>query len=202
MTDSDEEVDEEEEEDDDEDGSPIPFDPMRSFLGENDEHILFSERAKLYHFDLSINQLAQRGIGELMIVQHKLTNLCRILMLADDELDICVNHPLTRQLELKPHPGIPYAYIWSVLDFARGEAKYETFCVKFHSDEQGRKFVRIFDEFKETLPSLNEDFDLMSLNFSLYENQAPSKGRQDEPSSNESTRKNRPSHSVEYHLIV
>lgn len=150
----------EDEDEDDDDGSPIPLDfmgnvlPSEMNLGEQNEKILFSERAKLLHFDPSINQLKERGNGELMILQHKSTNLSRILMLQDEELDICANHPLTPQLELKPHQHIPHAYVWSVLDFGTGEAKYETFCVKFKTEEHGKQFVRIFNESKENLPSI------------------------------------------------
>lgn len=154
------EEDEDEDDDDDEDGSPIPFDIMRNFLpsdmnlGDQNEKILFSEHAKLLHFDPSINQLKERGNGELMILQHKTSNISRILMLQDEELDICANHRLTPQLELKSHQTIPYALVWSVLDFGTGEARYETFCVKFKTDEHGKQFMRIFNEAKNNLPSI------------------------------------------------
>ena len=160
-SDEDEDDEDEDEDDDaDEDGSPIPLDFMGNVLpsemnpGDQNEKILFSERAKLYHFDPSINQLKERGNGELMILQQKSTNLSRILMFQDEELDHCANHPITPQLELKPHQNIPHAYVWSVLDFGTGEARYETFCVKFKTDEDGKQFVRRFNECKEHLPSI------------------------------------------------
>jgi E3 SUMO-protein ligase RanBP2 len=119
---------------------------------------------------------------------------------------ICANHKITSQLELKPHPGIANAYVWSVVDFADGEGKHETFCVKFKIDEQAKQFVRIFNQSKGTAGdllsigriSLNDDDDddvipigevkptheqierarklQLPLTFYLYENKPPCKG--------------------------
>ena len=117
--------------------------------GEEDENIFFCERAKLYRFDSATNQMKERGIGEMKILQHKTTNLCRILMRREQVLKLCANHQITSQMELKPHQGSENAYVWSAMDFADGEAKHETLCVRFKTDEQAKKFAKIFNEVKE-----------------------------------------------------
>ncbi|CAF4888471.1 unnamed protein product, partial [Rotaria sp. Silwood2] len=38
--------------------------PVEVKTGEEDEDILFCERAKLYRFDSSTNEMKERGIGE------------------------------------------------------------------------------------------------------------------------------------------
>ncbi len=116
--------------------------------GEEDENVLFCERGKLYRFDAPTNQMKERGIGEMKILQHKTTNLCRVLMRREQVLKICANHKITSQMELKPHQGSANAFIWSAMDFADGEPKHETLCIRFKSDEQAKNFAKAFNEAK------------------------------------------------------
>jgi E3 SUMO-protein ligase RanBP2 len=118
--------------------------------GEEDENVLFCERGKLYRFDSATNQMKERGIGEIKILQHKTTKLCRILMRREQVLKLCANHQITSQMELKPHQGSTNAFIWSAMDFADGEAKHETLCIRFKTDEQAKNFAKVFNEAKMT----------------------------------------------------
>jgi len=93
--------------------------------------------------------MKERETGQIKILQHKITNLCRILMRREHVLKICANHQITSQMELQLYHGTTNAYLWSAIDFADGEGKHETLCVKFKTDEQARKFAKIFNESKE-----------------------------------------------------
>ena len=117
--------------------------------GEEDENVLFCERGKLYRFDPETNQMKERGIGEMKILQHKTTNICRILMRREQVLKICANHQITSHMELKPHQGSENAYVWSAMDFADGEAKHETLCIRFKSSDLAKRFVKQFNEAKQ-----------------------------------------------------
>ena len=117
--------------------------------GEEDETVLFSERAKLYRFDTASNQMKERGIGDMKILQHKTTKRCRVLMRREQVLKLCANHQITSQMELKPHQSTANAYIWSATDFADGESHHETLCVKFKTDEQAKKFLNVFNDVKD-----------------------------------------------------
>ena len=117
--------------------------------GEEDENVLFCERGKLYRFDPETNQMKERGIGEMKILQQKTTNICRILMRREQVLKICANHQITSQMELKPHQGSENAYVWSTMDFADGEAKHETLCIRFKSSDTAKKFLQQFNEAKQ-----------------------------------------------------
>jgi Ran-binding protein 1 len=117
--------------------------------GEEDENVLFCERGKLYRFDSEANQMKERGTGEIKILQHKTTNLCRILMRREQVLKLCANHQITSQMELKPHQGSENAYVWSAMDFADGEPKHETLCIRFKSSDTAKKFVKQFNEAKQ-----------------------------------------------------
>ncbi|CAF4535766.1 unnamed protein product, partial [Didymodactylos carnosus] len=99
--------------------------------GEEDETVLFCERAKLYRYDNSSNSMKERGIGEMKILQHKQTKVCRILMRREQVLKVCANHQISSTMEMKPHHGSDNAYVWNCLDYADNSAKQETLCVKF-----------------------------------------------------------------------
>ncbi|CAF4381937.1 unnamed protein product, partial [Rotaria magnacalcarata] len=117
--------------------------------GEEDENVLFCERGKLYRFDSGANQMKERGTGEMKILQHKTTHVCRVLMRREQVLKICANHQITSQMNLKVHQGSANAFIWSAMDFADGEAKHETLCIRFKTDEQAKNFQKVFNEAKE-----------------------------------------------------
>ena len=127
----------------------ITLSAVESKTGEEDENVLFCERGKLYRFDASSNQMKERGIGDMKILQHKTTNICRIVMRREQVLKICANHQITAHMELKPHQGSANAFIWSAMDFADGEAKHETLCIRFKTEEQAKNFAKIFNEAKE-----------------------------------------------------
>jgi hypothetical protein len=139
---------------DDSYGANISFKPIVQLsavdvkTGEEDENILFCERGKLYRFDANANQMKERGVGEIKILQHKTSNVCRILMRREQVLKLCANHQITSQMELKPHQGTPNAYIWSAMDFADGEAKHETLCIRFKTEEQAKNFAKVFNDAK------------------------------------------------------
>ncbi|CAF1087211.1 unnamed protein product [Adineta steineri] len=122
--------------------------PVEVKTGEEDENILFCERAKLYRFDTLTNEMKERGIGEMKILQHKISKQCRILMRREQIFKICANHRITSQMELKPHQSKENAYIWSAMDYADGKPKHEILCVKFKTDEQAKQFVKIFNQVK------------------------------------------------------
>ncbi len=117
--------------------------------GEEDENVLFCERGKLYRFDPETTQMKERGIGEMKILQHKTSNLCRILMRREQVLKLCANHQITSQMELKPHQGSENAYVWSAMDFADGEAKHETLCIRFKGSDTAKRFFKEFNDAKQ-----------------------------------------------------
>ncbi|CAF3310834.1 unnamed protein product [Rotaria socialis] len=139
----------------------VHLSPVRVRTGEEDEHVLFCERAKLYRFDFSSNEMKERGIGEMKILQHKTTKQCRILMRRDQVFKVCANHKITSQMELQPHRETANTLIWSAMDFSDGQFKHETLCIKFKTNEQAVNFSKIFHQAK--LINLNDTDDLPSI---------------------------------------
>ncbi|XP_043365543.1 E3 SUMO-protein ligase RanBP2-like isoform X2 [Dermochelys coriacea] len=154
--------------DEDEDGSDeevvhsddIHFEPIVSLpevevkSGEEDEEILFKERAKLYRWDREVNQWKERGVGEIKILFHTQKKYYRILMRRDQVLKVCANHVITKTMNLKPLNTSNNALVWTATDYADGEAKVEQLAVRFKSQEMADSFKRRFEECQQNLSEL------------------------------------------------
>ena len=114
--------------------------------GEEDENVLFCEKAKLYRFDAEVKQWKERGIGELKILQKLgALNKYRLLMRRDQIRKLCANHALIPGMTLKGMPSSEKMKIWTTnADFADEEVKKETFVVRFKSLEVLEKFELAF----------------------------------------------------------
>ncbi|XP_038597551.1 E3 SUMO-protein ligase RanBP2 isoform X2 [Tachyglossus aculeatus] len=156
--------------DDDDDGSDeevvhsddIHFEPIVSLpevevkSGEEDEEILFKERAKLYRWDRDVGQWKERGVGELKILFHTLKKYYRILMRRDQVLKVCANHVITKAMELKPLNTSNNALVWTASDYADGEPKVEQLAVRFKTQEMADSFKRRFGECQGNLSELQK----------------------------------------------
>lgn len=152
----------------DEDGSDeevvhnedIHFEPIVSLpevevkSGEEDEEILFKERAKLYRWDRDVSQWKERGIGDIKILWHTMKNYYRILMRRDQVFKVCANHVITKAMELKPLNVSNNALVWTASDYADGEAKVEQLAVRFKTKEMTECFKKKFEECQQNILKL------------------------------------------------
>lgn len=86
--------------------------------GEEDEEILFKQRAKLFRWDRDLNQWKERGVGDLKILYHPAKKYYRVLMRRDQVLKVCANHTITKDIELKPMNTSANALVWTANDYA------------------------------------------------------------------------------------
>lgn len=86
--------------------------------GEEDEEIIFKERAKLYRWDKEVNQWKERGVGEIKILFHTKKKCYRVLMRRDQVLKVCANHIITKTMQLKPLNTSNNALVWIATDYA------------------------------------------------------------------------------------
>lgn len=86
--------------------------------GEEDEEILFKERAKLYRWDRDATQWKERGVGEIKILFHTQKKYYRVLMRRDQVLKVCANHIITKEMNLVPSDTSNNALIWVATDYA------------------------------------------------------------------------------------
>ncbi|XP_045139919.1 E3 SUMO-protein ligase RanBP2 [Echinops telfairi] len=158
----------------DEDGSDeevvhnedIHFEPIVSLpevevkSGEEDEEILFKERAKLYRWDRDVVQWKERGVGDIKILWHTIKNYYRILMRRDQVFKVCANHVITKTMELKPLNVSNNALVWTASDYADGEAKVEQLAVRFKTKEMADCFKKKFEECQQNLLNQTEQASL------------------------------------------
>ncbi|XP_049637258.1 E3 SUMO-protein ligase RanBP2-like isoform X2 [Suncus etruscus] len=135
----------------------IHFEPIVSLpevevkSGEEDEEILFKERAKLYRWDRDVSQWKERGVGDIKILWHMMKNYYRILMRRDQVFKVCANHVITKTMELKPLNVSNNALVWTASDYADGEAKVEQLAVRFKTKEMADCFKKKFEECQQNL---------------------------------------------------
>ncbi|XP_062943980.1 E3 SUMO-protein ligase RanBP2 isoform X2 [Cynocephalus volans] len=140
----------------------IHFEPIVSLpevevkSGEEDEEILFKERAKLYRWDRDVSQWKERGIGDIKILWHTMKNYYRILMRRDQVFKVCANHVITKTMELKPLNVSNNALVWTASDYADGEAKVEQLAVRFKTKEMADCFKKKFEECQQNLLKLQK----------------------------------------------
>ncbi|XP_051472594.1 ranBP2-like and GRIP domain-containing protein 4 isoform X2 [Apus apus] len=140
----------------------IHFEPIVSLpevevkSGEEDEEILFKERAKLYRWDREATQWKERGVGEIKILFHTQKKYYRVLMRRDQVLKVCANHVITKEMNLVPSDISNNALIWTATDYADGEVKVEQLAVRFKSQELANSFKRRFEECQLSLSELQK----------------------------------------------
>ncbi|KAM6291370.1 ranBP2-like and GRIP domain-containing protein 4 [Porphyrio hochstetteri] len=140
----------------------IHFEPIVSLpeveviSGEEDEEILFKERAKLYRWDRDATQWKERGVGEIKILFHTQKKYYRVLMRRDQVLKVCANHVITKEMNLVPSDASNNALIWTATDYADGEVKVEQLAVRFKSQELANAFKRRFEECQLNLSELQK----------------------------------------------
>ena len=138
--------------------SGIDFKPLvqlkkiEQLSGEEDEDVIFSERAKLFRYDKDPGQWKERGVGNLKLLKHKITGRVRVLMRRDQIFKLCANHFLTADMELKPNAGSDRSWVWHTGgDVSDGEARSEQLAAKFKHSEIAEEFKEKFDLCKEEL---------------------------------------------------
>ncbi|XP_058390317.1 ranBP2-like and GRIP domain-containing protein 4 isoform X1 [Diceros bicornis minor] len=140
----------------------IHFEPIVSLpevevkSGEEDEEILFKERAKLYRWDRDVSQWKERGVGDIKILWHTMKNYYRILMRRDQVFKVCANHVITKTMELKPLNVSNNALVWTASDYADGEAKVEQLAVRFKTKEMADCFKKKFEDCQQNLSKLQK----------------------------------------------
>ncbi|XP_065682219.1 E3 SUMO-protein ligase RanBP2 isoform X2 [Hydra vulgaris] len=122
--------------------------------GEENDEVMYSNRLKLYRYDLTTKSWKERGIGELKITRDKTNNSCRIVMRREQVHKLCANHAITADMELKPQGKSNKAWVWSTqADISDGEAKSGQFCANFKTSESATDFKLCFDKCKVIVSS-------------------------------------------------
>uniref|UniRef100_A0A2R5LK59 Putative nucleoporin n=1 Tax=Ornithodoros turicata TaxID=34597 RepID=A0A2R5LK59_9ACAR len=124
---------------------PLP-DLVETKTGEEEEETLFDERAKLFRFDPDSKEWKERGIGQLKILKHPQTGVCRILMRRDQVLKLCANHRILPEMKLGPMSSGSRAWAWSAQDYSDGSLRDEQLAARFKTKEQADSFKAAFEK--------------------------------------------------------
>ncbi|XP_076811895.1 E3 SUMO-protein ligase RanBP2-like isoform X2 [Clavelina lepadiformis] len=148
-TERDQDKEEEEEPHDQSDHSPdfkpivdLPQ-PVKVLSGEENEEVVFSERAKLYRFNSG--EWKERGLGDMKILKHKETGKHRVVMRREQVLKICANHHIASSMALAAYGNLGKAWMWTAFDHSDVDAPaQEMFAVRFKTSEQAKEFQDAF----------------------------------------------------------
>ena len=100
--------------------------------GEEEEEVMYAQRAKCYRFD--DKQWKERGVGDVKLLRHTTTRKVRVLMRREQVLRTCLNHYVSEETELREMTGSKgCALMWHAHDFSEGEARHENVSLRFNS---------------------------------------------------------------------
>ncbi|CAG7835171.1 unnamed protein product [Allacma fusca] len=120
----------------------IPLPPLVEIKkGDEDETILFSNRAKLLRFVKETKEWKERGLGDIKILQSKDNeSKIRVVMWREKVHKIACNHLVTKEMEVVNYQGMSKNLMWTAVDFAEGDPKTEIFVAKFGNDDKAQEF--------------------------------------------------------------
>ncbi|PIO33185.1 hypothetical protein AB205_0085310, partial [Aquarana catesbeiana] len=119
----------------------VHFEPIVSLpevevkSGEEDEEVLFKERAKLYRWDRLANQWKERGVGEIKILYHQERKYYRILMRREQVLKVCANHVISKDMKLAPLSTSQNSFVWIANDYS-GKCHFPCYIQIFINNSQ------------------------------------------------------------------
>ncbi len=113
---------------------------------EEDEQVLYKQRAKLFRFDKDGNEWKERGTGDVKLLLNKSNSKVRLLMRREKIQKICANHYLSIDMELKPNVGSDKSWVYTAQDFSENEAKYEQLAIRFKNSDIANAFKSKFEE--------------------------------------------------------
>jgi len=127
---------------------------------EEDEHVLFKMRAKLFRFDAGSAEWKERGTGDVRLLAHKETKKVRLVMRRDKTLKVCANHVISSDMRLQPNIGSDRSWVWKVAaDFSENPPTSETLAIRFANTENAALFKTAFEEAQVTNDSLKSGTD-------------------------------------------
>ncbi|KAK4319922.1 hypothetical protein Pmani_009183 [Petrolisthes manimaculis] len=116
---------------------PLP-EKVEVRTGEEDEEVLFEERAKLFRF--VDREWKERGTGIMKVLHNPAQSVARVLMRREQTHKICANHHIAANIELQPMMNNDKVWLWAAQDFADEELRMEKFCCRFKTVEIASSF--------------------------------------------------------------
>jgi E3 SUMO-protein ligase RanBP2 len=139
---------------------PLPAE-IQVKTGEENEEILFEERAKL--FRLADKEWKERGIGYIKILKDKETHKSRVVMRRDQIHKLCANHIITSEMEMKKTQK-DTTLMWAANDYSEEQMVLEKFLVRFKEPKQAKEFLEVFNSAKMLTPKESKSYECTKKN--------------------------------------
>ena len=138
----------------------VQLDQVQTETGEENEVVLFCDKAKLYRYEAAGPEWKERGFGDLKILKNAYNDSARIIMRRDQVKKVCLNHSVIAGMKLEYMANKRNTLIWFThADYAEEEAKAEKFAARFKNEEVVKRFKECFDGVLKDEVSANEDID-------------------------------------------
>ncbi|XP_034946598.1 ranBP2-like and GRIP domain-containing protein 3 [Chelonus insularis] len=121
---------------------PLP-DKIEVKTGEEDETVLYQHRAKLFRYDPNTKEWKERGLGDIKLLKHQETSKLRLVMRREQTLKLCLNHFVTKELEISPKDD--KSWVWHAADYSDGEIEYIQLACRFKTSEIAEEFKSAVD---------------------------------------------------------
>ncbi|XP_066138982.1 E3 SUMO-protein ligase RanBP2 isoform X1 [Euwallacea fornicatus] len=122
---------------------PLP-DQIVVSTGEEDETVLFNERAKLYRYDSQ--EWKERAVGQLKVLYHPENESYRLLLRREQVHKVALNQRITPDLDLQPMSTSDKAWLWAGMNYSDDEVKLERLAVKFKNAELAHAFKTCIED--------------------------------------------------------
>ncbi|XP_018495508.2 uncharacterized protein LOC100901212 [Galendromus occidentalis] len=136
---------------------PLP-DLVAVQTGEEQDQVLYSQRAKLYVYHGETSEWKERALGEAKILRCT-DGRARIVVRRDMVHKVACNHYITDGMELKPLSTSNNSLTWSAVDFAEGDPTPQLFALKVKTEARLNEFKEIFDQEVEKARKAKEGLD-------------------------------------------
>ncbi|CAG0880137.1 unnamed protein product [Cyprideis torosa] len=135
--------------------------PVTEGAQEVEEEVLLNLRAKLWrmHDDGEEREWKERGVGTLKVLEHKSNSTLRVLMRRDKTFKVCANHLITPYMRLEKLKEKNNFFIYKTYadQSDDGEAKPETFLIKFINGDEAKEFQEVFEMARDVLKDIEAD---------------------------------------------
>ncbi|XP_055374045.1 E3 SUMO-protein ligase RanBP2 [Condylostylus longicornis] len=115
----------------------VHLEKVETKTGEENEDVLYCHRAKLYRF--VDKEWKERGLGDVKILKHKLSNKLRVVMRREQIHKICLNHLLNSEVEYKAKDD--KSWLFAVNDYSEGEIEFMQCCIRFKTEDVAKEFI-------------------------------------------------------------
>ncbi|CCF73585.1 small monomeric GTPase [Babesia microti strain RI] len=121
--------------------------------GEEEEEILWKQRAKLYRWSASKTEgepgeWKERGIGDAKLLKHKESGKIRFLLRQEKTLKIVANHYVLGRDNfciLTPNAGSDKIWVWTTPNTSDDQTQIEQLALKFGQISQAEEFKKEFE---------------------------------------------------------